>query len=99
MTQPERDAELQPIRAKLKELFATGLSLEGVKPQDIGDDQPLFEGGLGLDSLDAVEIVVLLQRHFGIQIKDMEMGRKIFKNVNTLAEYILDSRSAPAAKP
>ena len=88
MTQTDREQELQQIRGKLKELFAANLSLEGIKPENIGDDQPLFEGGLGLDSLDAVEIVVILQRNFGVEVKDMEMGRKIFRSINTLAEHI-----------
>jgi acyl carrier protein len=88
MTQTDREQELQQIRGRLKELFAANLSLEGIKPEDIGDDQPLFEGGLGLDSLDAVEIVVILQRNFGVEVKDMEMGRKIFRSINTLTEHI-----------
>ena len=87
-----REKELAEIREKLKELLVSNLSLEDVKPEDIKDDDPLFNEGLGLDSLDAVEIVVLLQRNFGLEVKDMEMGRKIFQSVNTLADYVYENR-------
>ena len=92
-----KEQELAPIRAKLKELLVSNLSLEGKKPEDIGDDDPLFGEGLGLDSLDAVEIVVILQRHFGLEVKDMEKGREIFRSVNTLAQYIHDNTQGGAA--
>jgi acyl carrier protein len=86
------EQELAEIRKKLKELLVTSLSLEDVKPEDIKDDEILFGEGLGLDSLDAVEIVVLLQRNFGLDVKDMNEGRKIFYSVDTLARYILENR-------
>jgi acyl carrier protein len=56
----------------------------------IKDDAPLFGGDIGLDSLDAVEIVVILQRHFGVEIKDMDIGRRVFQSVRVLAEYIYE---------
>jgi acyl carrier protein len=87
-----KELELKEIRAKLKELLVTSLSLEDIKPTDIKDDEILFGEGLGLDSLDAVEIVVLLQRNFGLEIKDMNEGRKIFYSVDTLARYILENK-------
>lgn len=89
-TIPEQ--ELAPIKEKLKELLISSLSLEDVSPDDIQDDEPLFGEGLGLDSLDAVEIVVLLQRNFGLEVKDMEKGRQIFQSVTTLAAYIYENK-------
>ncbi len=73
---------------KLKTILVKELNLEEITPQDIDDNAPLFGEGLGLDSLDAVELVVLLQKHFGVEIKDMEEGRSAFQSVNALAAYI-----------
>ena len=84
--------ELAQIRKKLKELLVSQLSLESVKPEEIKDDEVLFGEGLGLDSLDAVEIVVLLQRNFGLDVKDMNQGKKIFYSVDTLARYIYEHK-------
>ena len=100
MSEQDKAQKLAEIRQKLKELLISNLSLEDVKPSDIRDDAPLFNEGLGLDSLDAVEIVVILQRHFGLEVKNMEMGRKIFQSVNTLADYVYENTAgghAPAA--
>ena len=85
-----KEQELAEIRKKLKGLLVTNLSLEEVKPEEIKDDAVLFGEGLGLDSLDAVEIVVLLQRNWGIDVKDMNEGRKAFVSIDTLANYIYD---------
>lgn len=80
------------IQQKLKQVIIEDLSLEDVSLEDIQDDAPLFgDDGLGLDSLDAVELVVVIQKHFGVQIKDMAVGREVFQSFNTLAEYIQEN--------
>jgi acyl carrier protein len=88
----QKEMELSEIRKKLKELLVENLSLEDVSPEEIKDDEILFGEGLGLDSLDAVEIVVLLQRNFGIEVKDMKEGQKIFYSIDTLANYVYENR-------
>ncbi len=77
---------------ELKQIIIDDLKLEGLDPEDIQDDQPLFGEGLGLDSLDAVELVVILQKHYGIELKDMDKAREVFTNMNTLAEYVRVNR-------
>lgn len=74
--------------AALKAQIVEQLNLQEVKPEDIGDDQPLFKDGLGLDSIDALEIIVLLQQHYGIRIANPEQGPEIFHSVRTIAEFI-----------
>ena len=76
------------LREKLKTVLVRELNLEDVTPADIADDAPLFGEGLGLDSLDAVELVVQVQKHFGVEIKDMEEGREAFRSIATLAAFI-----------
>ena len=76
------------IKTKLKEVIVEDLNLEEVSPADIGDDEILFGEGLGLDSLDAVELVVVVKRHFGVEIKDMTEGREAFASIASLAGFI-----------
>jgi len=85
--------EMEELKTKLKEILVQDLKLHDVRPEDIKDDAPLFEEGLGLDSLDAVELVVLINKHFGIQIQDMEEGKEAFRSINALAAYITAHRS------
>lgn len=87
-----KEQELATIRASLKEMIVKDLSLEDIKPEDIKDNEVLFGEGLGLDSLDAVEIVVLLQRNFGVEVKNMEQGKEIFYSIDTIANYIYDNK-------
>jgi acyl carrier protein len=75
-------------KEKLKKILVEELNLEDIVPEEIADDAQLFGDGLGLDSLDAVELVVLIQKHFGIEIKDMEEGRSAFESVDSLAAFI-----------
>ena len=76
------------MKQQLKAQIIEQLNLEEVKVEDISDDQALFGDGLGLDSIDALELIVLLERHYGIKITDPKQGQDVFKNVNTMAEFI-----------
>ncbi len=67
------------------------LALDDITPEEIEDDGILFGEGLGLDSLDAVEIVVLIQRNYGLEIIDEEQAREIFQSVNTLAGWVYEN--------
>jgi acyl carrier protein len=79
---------MEALMADLKRQIVEELNLKHLKPEDIGDDQPLFVEGLGLDSIDALELIVLMQQYHGIKIADPEEGPKIFRSVKTMAEYI-----------
>ncbi len=73
---------------KLKTQIIEQLNLAEVKPEEINADSPLFGDGLGLDSIDALELIVLLEKHYGIKIEDPKDGKAIFQSLRTMAEYI-----------
>jgi len=77
---------------ELKSKIIEALKLQDITPEQIDDDAPLFGTGLGLDSIDALELVVLLEKDYGIVIKDIEEGRPAFRSVRTLADFIAVKR-------
>ncbi len=76
----------------LKNQIIEALNLEEVKPEDIADDDPLFGEGLGLDSIDALEIIVLLERNYGIKLSSPTEGKEIFRSVASIADYVAANR-------
>ncbi len=79
---------MNDLRRKLKELLIERLKFEDMTPDDIADDEPLFAGGLGLDSIDALEIVVMLESEFGIRVKNETSARDNFRTVAALADFV-----------
>lgn len=77
----------------LKQQIIDALNLEDLTPQDIQDDAPLFGEGLGLDSIDALELFMLLDKQYGIKLQNREEGKQVFRSVNTMAEYIEQHRT------
>ncbi len=73
---------------KLKKILVEDLNLEETNPADIDENAPLFGEGLGLDSLDAVELIVIVQKRFGIEIQNLDEGKVAFQSVRALASYI-----------
>jgi acyl carrier protein len=84
---------MSSLKEELKAQIIEHLNLEDLTPSDIQDDAPLFgEAGLGLDSIDALEFIVLLDSHYNIKIADPEQARSIFHSVDSLAAYIEKNR-------
>lgn len=77
---------------ELKSQIIESLNLQDITPEQIDDDAPLFGTGLGLDSIDALELVVMLEKNHAIVIKDIEEGRPAFRSVRTLADFIAARR-------
>ncbi len=84
---------MQALIEELKQKIVAALNLQDVKPADINPDEPLFGAGLGLDSIDALELVVMLERDYGIVIQQQEVARKAFASVNALAAFITEKRA------
>ena len=84
---------MSELTQQLKQQIIEALNLEDLTVNDIADDAPLFGDGLGLDSIDALELIVLLERNYGIRLTDPAEGKKIFASVATMADYIEKNRT------
>lgn len=84
---------MEEMILKLKQEIIEVLNLEDVQPDDIDNDAPLFGEGLGLDSIDALELIVLMEKNYGIKLQDPARGKEIFKSVNVMADYIQKNRT------
>ncbi|MFD0998906.1 phosphopantetheine-binding protein [Ohtaekwangia kribbensis] len=85
---------MEQLMADLKKQIIEALNLKHLKPENIGDDQPLFGDGLGLDSIDALELIVLLQQNYKVKIDNPQDGPSIFRSVKSIAEYIRANQTA-----
>ena len=82
------------LMLKLKEQVIERLNLKDLKPADNGNDDPLFVEGIGLDSIDALELIVLLQQEYNIKLSNAEDGPRVFHSIRTMAEYITANSAA-----
>ena len=85
---------MEELISNLKSQIIECLNLEDVKQEDIGTSDPLFGDGLGLDSIDALELIVLLDQEYGIAVADPEKGKEIFESIQSLADYITANKPA-----
>lgn len=81
-------SEQTQLKQRLKELLIERLNFEDMSPEDIGDEEPLFGEGLGLDSIDALEIVVMLESEFGIKVRNESSAREYFRSISALADFV-----------
>ena len=79
---------MEELILELKKQIIEVLNLEEMQPEDIDAEAPLFGEGLGLDSIDALELIVMMEKQYGIKLKDPKEGKEIFKSAATMAEYI-----------
>lgn len=81
------------LKEELKRQIIDVLNLEDITPADIQDEEALFGEGLGLDSIDALELIVLMDKTYGIKLSDPKKGRDIFQSIETMATYISENRT------
>lgn len=84
---------MSELTQELKEKIISQLNLEDISVEDLQDNTPLFGDGLGLDSIDALELIVMLDKSYGIKLADPKEGRKIFETIQTMADYIEANRT------
>lgn len=84
---------MEELIKTLKTQIIEALNLDGMTPEDIDDNAPLFGGGLGLDSIDVLELIVLLEKNYGIKLANPAEGKDVFRSVAVMAQYISDHRT------
>lgn len=84
---------MDALKQEIKEKIIAALNLEDITTEDINDDDALFGEGLALDSIDALELIVMLDKDYGIKLSDPKEGRNIFQSINTMAQFISDNRT------
>ncbi len=84
---------MEDLILELKEKIIDVLNLEELTPEDINADEALFGEGLGLDSIDALELIVLMEKEYGIKLANPAEGKAIFKSIRTMAEYVKEHRT------
>lgn len=84
---------MEQLKHQLKEQIIAALNLEDITPEDIQNEQPLFGEGLGLDSIDALELIVLLDKNYGIKLVDPKEGKQIFRSIDVMAAYVAEHRT------
>jgi acyl carrier protein len=84
-------ADYTKLKYDIKAHIIEELNLEDITPEDIIDDAPLFKEGLGLDSIDALELVVIMENFYGIEITDASVGEEVLYSINTMADYIIEN--------
>jgi len=84
---------MSDLKQELKEKIITQLNLEDIAIEEIADTDPLFGDGLGLDSIDALELIVMLDKDYGIKLTDPKEGKKIFESIAVMADYISAHRT------
>ena len=84
---------MEALKQELKAKIIEVLNLEDINVADVNDDDALFGDGLGLDSIDALELIVMLDKDYGIKLVDPKEGKNIFQSIETMAAYITANRS------
>lgn len=84
---------MEDLKLELKEKIIDALNLVDMTPADIEDDAPIFMEGLGLDSIDALELMLLMEKNYGIRLSNPAEGKQVFKSINAMVEYISANRT------
>lgn len=84
---------MEALKQELKERIIDVLNLEDIEVTDIQDNDPLFGDGLGLDSIDALELIVLLDKEYGIKLADPKQGKEIFQSIETMAAFVFENKT------